>query len=1200
MGSGSTRWGWQLNAFNRRLERACDEIRGASSGRNDTTFGQARFVGKALHWSGADRYSAETRLADAAASTGLSNSEARSAVRNGLRKGSKDAKHEEPQSRGNSDLIRPRREYRHNERVETLQRADLASVWDSLQPVSSDPIVAAWLQRRGIDPGIVERADLARVLPADTPIDALPHRAMKRMGITWVESGHRLIFRVFDVNGRLVNLKARADLPDGAPEKAKKSLNLALGEGSCSAAIEACPTVRALLAGRAWAVEAIRRRGLVVVEGEWDYLTHAQRTDGPVVIGLWSGAWTQAIADRIPDGTRVYLRPHNDVAGHRYMRKVAESLYGRCNVYAPPLPEWKGDDNDRLQAGTLPAHPRDDSDPYFVVRNGGFVPAILPVDKDSARAELRSALARLRATLTAPEKHGRKTLIWGNTGVGKTYATVRMAIRAWCDGRTIRWLCREDKFITETLKGLEEAARQLHNDGDISDSDRAGFLRALAGAIDTGRNQRNCDEYHERVLPASRVTPMGGGIVCGACPHSAKCSTRKNGYLRRQARRDTESRFSIATHAIEVLRGGAPVDLLIVDEDPSGALLTEETFSARDLAKWFKARDLGDMTEEAKNTLLGVIADSEVEGARPRKLDPSILAGVDLGDTYNASDAARDTLRNDPDLLKATHDAIKKGAPFRALEALRNSARHGFKGCRVEHGTVVVQRRQTLRRKAHTTLVLDATATPRRARALLGHSLRFIAIRCESERTLKVTHTTGWTASKFNLLDPEKHKDSWRRLNEICDYKVDDKTLVVTTKPIFRYLRSMGDDAPTWFLRANAPGHVIYYGQAGSSGSNVHRDCVRVIALPFWVPQAVRESRAELLADMSGVELRTKEGWSEEATFELEVARVIQAVGRARQLEALIIMGGNRTLGFEPDESPHVDLYAWRECYGSFSSVACLDEWTRQIVASRGGCSVLTARSIGGAYQGAVLDPKVYMGRTQHVGTPTAEQVLDALRNHHDGDSEAWALGSGLGGIKVNTSTGHLWLAFTAEHERVDTPEGKRPTTETIRRSLLAYAPGLKWFQLPGTEERIETADPIAAYDDAIQRMARDGEALGRRALARVSGVPLTTVSRHMGRHNDAFNERYRLAVEEVARLARTQAEEASKPRRTWKSPKVETVDLRARARSRVRDRVPPKWHSFLQEHGYLIGRLPASRGAPPRWEPRPGRVQLHDVTAVA
>ena len=100
--------------FERRLDRACDQIRGTSSGRNNTTFGQARYVGKALHWSGADRYSAETRLVEASASTGLSKSEARSAVRSGLRRGSSDPKAEEPQTRSkDSYLIRPRREYRH-------------------------------------------------------------------------------------------------------------------------------------------------------------------------------------------------------------------------------------------------------------------------------------------------------------------------------------------------------------------------------------------------------------------------------------------------------------------------------------------------------------------------------------------------------------------------------------------------------------------------------------------------------------------------------------------------------------------------------------------------------------------------------------------------------------------------------------------------------------------------------------------------------------------------------------------------------------------------------------------------------------------------------------------------------------------------------------------------------------------------------
>ncbi len=65
----------------------------------------------------------------------------------------------------------------------------------------------------------------------------------------------------------------------------------------------------------------------------------------------------------------------------------------------------------------------------------------------------------------------------------------------------------------------------------------------------------------------------------------------------------------------------------------------------------------------------------------------------------------------------------------------------------------------------------------------------------------------------------------------------------------------------------------------------------------------------------------------------------------------------------------------------------------------------------------------------------------------------------------------------------------------------------------------------------------------------------------------------------------------ASGERKEWKSPNVETVDLRKQARARVRDGINPKWHEFMEEHGYLVGRVPSERAAAPQWEPQPSAV---------
>lgn len=1148
-----------MSHFDTRLRNAVDKFyRDASEGNRNPTLNKVAYeIGGTLHWPGACREAAESALREAGENVGLSRSEARTTVRGALRAGSQKP-FAAPSGRIDDDSathIRPRKETRHNEIAPTPKRADRAGTWAKLKPIEPGGEVEAYLIERGINPDTVRAMDLARELPRGAE-----HRGMSCEGVPWAKSGNRLVFPQWDANGRLVNMMGRRR-PTG-PKDNRKTLGMAGVTGG--AHIQACPTGRALLEGRAWAIEAVKRRGVVVPEGEFDVATWAQRGgESPVVMG--GKHWSQEIADRIPDGTNVYLRPHNDATGREIAHKVAASLYGRCNVYAPSLPLWgDDDDNDRHNAGTLPAHPRDDSAPYFLLRNEAFVPCVIPLPQDEARAKLFAILKRLAKP---HDGDPRTVVINAGMGAGKTHAQIRVAILALVAELSVRWAAPTYRFIRETLDAFRDAADELRISGEITDAQRAQLLETFAKAIDVGRNDESC-LYYDHVEPAARATPKGGGIVCGACPRKGECAQSQNGYLRRQAARSDESLFSftITTHAMEALQGedAEPVDLLIVDEDPSGALITEERFSAAHLAQWFNACDLGDLSEDAKNRLLALLADSESQ--KPAPLPPEILDGADLGETTNAADSFQKVLTRDSDLIgKDTWASIGKAPPWRALEAFRDSARRGFRGCRVERGEVVVQRRQTFRRPARTTVILDATSTPQRAAALFGSSARFEAVRCV-ERDFTVTHLTGWTPSKWNM-GPE-YADTWRRLNEIAEAKVDAKTLLILTKPVVQLLKSMGDDAPPWFIRALEAGNVLYFGQAGSAGSNLYRDCERVLVVPFFVPRAAIDSRAAVLANIADAELKPDDDtWTSQARFELETSRIIQAVGRARQRRELIIMGGSRTFGFTPDESVHVDLYAWRECLGTFCPTACLDEYTRLKVAMRGGVTVFSVRSLSRVSQGIGGSPNNYWGFPRWGETPSEQRLINALKDVCGNSTVNWARRAHLGLISVRTSGGVRRIAYTEEHGE--------PTTETVRRELLAYEPDLRWFQLEGDETRRDVVDPIAEYDAGIVALARAGEPLSVRNLARTSGVHRSSVGRDYARYRAEMNERYALAVEA-----------AKVPKREWKAPRVrQWVDMRTKSRRlRLRDRVPPKWHAFLQEHGYLIGRVPTSRGAPPEW----------------
>lgn len=86
---------------------------------------------------------------------------------------------------------------------------------------------------------------------------------------------------------------------------------------------------------------------VIIVEGEVDLWTwsteQGESTEyPPAILGVLAGAWTQAHADRIPDGAHVTIATDRDDAGDAYARQIIKTLRGRNIVagrHRPPQPE---------------------------------------------------------------------------------------------------------------------------------------------------------------------------------------------------------------------------------------------------------------------------------------------------------------------------------------------------------------------------------------------------------------------------------------------------------------------------------------------------------------------------------------------------------------------------------------------------------------------------------------------------------------------------------------------------------------------------------------------------------------------------------------------------------------------------------------------------------------------------------------------
>lgn len=191
--------------------------------------------------------------------------------------------------------------------------AQVNEAWSSATMPGDDVLAASYLVRRLIDPEAAGARGLARVVG---PL--LPRWAAYR-GRSWAETGHRVVCRVWDHSGAARSLRALQVLddqegPKRLPPAGHKAAGLVLANRS------AVEMLRGASPGR-----------VVIVEGEPDHLTHATRTEEPV-IGVLSGSWTDAFAAAIPQDCRVIIRTHNDDAGDRYAEQIITSLSAKRGV----------------------------------------------------------------------------------------------------------------------------------------------------------------------------------------------------------------------------------------------------------------------------------------------------------------------------------------------------------------------------------------------------------------------------------------------------------------------------------------------------------------------------------------------------------------------------------------------------------------------------------------------------------------------------------------------------------------------------------------------------------------------------------------------------------------------------------------------------------------------------------------------------
>lgn len=209
-------------------------------------------------------------------------------------------------------------------------------LWEAAQRVDVDAETSAYLRGRDLDPIAVADLDLARALPTS---GALP-RECTYQRTSWRETGHRLLVPLYDAAGRRRSLLARrlrVGEPKTLPFAGYERKRLVMADG----------LARQMLARGArpdwWEDTAFR---VYIAEGETDYLAGVlsfSEADeyAPAVLGIGSGAWSQATADRIPDGSVVIIASDIDKAGDAYEAQIRKTLLARIMAGTIEVMKWR-------------------------------------------------------------------------------------------------------------------------------------------------------------------------------------------------------------------------------------------------------------------------------------------------------------------------------------------------------------------------------------------------------------------------------------------------------------------------------------------------------------------------------------------------------------------------------------------------------------------------------------------------------------------------------------------------------------------------------------------------------------------------------------------------------------------------------------------------------------------------------------------
>ncbi|MAQ16249.1 MAG: hypothetical protein CMN30_15840 [Sandaracinus sp.] len=212
----------------------------------------------------------------------------------------------------------------HRDEAKRPPRGEVRYLWEHCKPVPLEVLAElSGKPRPNIDARRV--GDLVRYLPDDV--------ALPPWGDWWRRTGHRVVIPLRDHRGEIVTLHARAGRAAGNCPKQFGPRGYQVRGTAMANAIGVD-----LLRGDEFTRDYVAHAGVVITEGTPSWLAWATNWGGafesePACFAYYSGTWSKAHADAIPDGARVLLDPDYNEAGQRMARAVVETLGARVDLH---------------------------------------------------------------------------------------------------------------------------------------------------------------------------------------------------------------------------------------------------------------------------------------------------------------------------------------------------------------------------------------------------------------------------------------------------------------------------------------------------------------------------------------------------------------------------------------------------------------------------------------------------------------------------------------------------------------------------------------------------------------------------------------------------------------------------------------------------------------------------------------------------